>query len=271
MSTGDPWIPLLFVIIAGIPHGAADGLVARRVGLARGWIRALAYYAGYLASVLLVLLAWQLAPVPGLAIFLIISWLHFGLGDASPTRRASLANQVLAHGGLVAVVIPVAHPDAVSGLFEILSGSGSHRVLDVLQWAGFPLWCLATLAYLVQDGLKPSSGPFEVLVLAGICLMLPPLWAFAIYFCLVHSVRHFRQLAMLFRASPEVKHGWLEIAILSVLAWLMIVAVALWLETPLTLDNAFVKATFVVVAALTVPHMILIDGLRAIATKTMPH
>ena len=76
-------VALVFVVVISLPHGAFDGAIARRgVCTHAGWFdqihHGLSWPCGGGGSILV----WQ--PGVALALFLLISALHFGSGDATP-------------------------------------------------------------------------------------------------------------------------------------------------------------------------------------------
>jgi len=76
-------IALLFVVLIGLPHGAFDGAIANHLGAGRSLAEAAKFITGYCAAAGLVIAIWIMFPAVTLTLFLIISMVHFGRGDAS--------------------------------------------------------------------------------------------------------------------------------------------------------------------------------------------
>ena len=77
-------LALAAVIIIGLPHGALDGAIAIYLGYSKRVVLLLRFVLLYVVAAALVVAAWMAAPAVCLLIFLVISMLHFGLGDARP-------------------------------------------------------------------------------------------------------------------------------------------------------------------------------------------
>ncbi|MEC8129528.1 MAG: Brp/Blh family beta-carotene 15,15'-dioxygenase, partial [Pseudomonadota bacterium] len=69
-------------VLIGQPHGARDGAIAIHLGFTRKLLHFMRFLALYIAMAGLVVGAWLLAPTLCLFVFLVISMLHFGAGDA---------------------------------------------------------------------------------------------------------------------------------------------------------------------------------------------
>ena len=87
-------------------------------------------------------------------------------------------------------------------------------------------------------------------------MILPPLWGFAFYFCCVHSVRHFFNLSKKLQIIGKFD---IFALLLTVTVTLILIMVATFLLEGKEFENDLVKITFIGLAALTVPHMLLVD------------
>ena len=76
-------IALLFVILIGLPHGAFDGAIANHLGAGRSFATAAKFITSYCAAAGLVIAIWIMFPAVTLTLFLMISMIHFGRGDAA--------------------------------------------------------------------------------------------------------------------------------------------------------------------------------------------
>ena len=102
----------------------------------------------------------------------------------------------------------------------------------------------------------------ELVILAILFGLVSPLVAFSLYFCGVHTPRH---LARIWHAVSEDRRGrakMLTLALVFTLASWIAGGLSLWLVSPAeTIDEAILRVVFIGLAALTVPHMILVDGM----------
>ncbi|MEO1082909.1 MAG: Brp/Blh family beta-carotene 15,15'-dioxygenase [Acidobacteriota bacterium] len=262
------------VAIFGVPHGALDHLLGRRLlrrQLGRLWIPT--FFGAYLALSALVLAAWWRFPVPALVTFLAISAVHFGLGDVR--REWSTATlyplEVAARGSLPIVVPILSYPAEVSRLFGALIGGPGPSEAALWRYAAILAAALApALGWtLLHHGRQLAGGGagfhgevvLEILALLTIFLFTPPLIAFLIYFCGWHSARHTLETVEQLWPGP-LRRGLLRFLGLAAPLSFATVALAAIGWTLLTgrglaADPALLQVVFIGLAALTVPHMLL--------------
>ncbi len=255
--------------LIGVPHGTSDFVVAHRAlrpALGRGWLPA--FLVGYLAVVALVLLAWMVAPLATLLAFLVLSALHFGFGDLAPeVRRPCLTLGVRATTPLLPVLL--LRSGEVPSLIALLGKVGEPAVaatLDILRWPLVSAWGLAVSCLVIpavcgsrRDGAPTKLDAAEIGALALAAVTLPPLAAFALYFCLVHAVRHMIDIGDDHRPHDARRAAVLVafIVVPSALVCTVLLA-ATWdgIAGALGTEEVLVWAIRLI-AALTVPHMAL--------------
>lgn len=254
-------IALAAVTLVGLPHGAMDAAVALALGYGRNPGRLAGFIGLYLLLAALVIGFWMLAPILALGLFLLISLVHFGLGDTDREDRWPRYIQMACHGGIVTIAIPLAHRGEVTTLFEMISGP--HALLWPVLETGAVLCLGAGLAYAVLAFRDRSlrKGFAEWLGLAVLVTLLPPLVGFAFYFTLVHTPRHILRITTALRASQPHLPVWGMTAGFTLATWAMAGAAFLMLKGQIGMDAASLRIVFIGLAALTVPHMILIDGI----------
>ena len=186
------------ILLIGVPHGGLDGAIARRIGWPKGLLAWLGFHIGYIALAALVVWLWLQWPVSGLAVFLLISALHFGSSDIALTQSESAQKSnhqwlpLITHGGLVSIAIPSLQPIAVQPLFIILVGDvGAQILIEIIGMAFLP-WLLSCFLYCAYAIIYPAwrTSLFNLGVLLILVFLLPPLTSFALYFCFWHSRRH---------------------------------------------------------------------------------
>ena len=261
---------LLAVMLVGLPHGAFDGAIAFFIGAGRTPARITSFLAGYSVLAGLYIGFWYLMPLPALIIFLALSIIHFGSGDIQPAHlpiEESLqglfkAARIFSHGGVVGIVLPSLHSEEVSALYSILTGGDASIIMAITAML-LPLWALSFIVYLLAS-LKFESlygGVIEIGVLCILTAFLPPLAGFAAYFCLVHSRRHFLVIWYAMHEMLSRKTILITALILTIVTWAA-TAAAFYLQADLaavSLEDAALRTVFISLAALTVPHMILVD------------
>ena len=256
-------VALAAIVIIGLPHGAFDGAVALALGYGKTLKSMLGFVVTYVAISLLVVLFWLAFPVLALLLFLAISAVHFGIGDSLSGAFLQRGIQSLSHGGLVVVGVSLMHRPEVDPIFAHLVAGKTSLLWAVLSIAAYGLAVIlmgyAVLAYR-HPKLRLRFG--ELAGLALVYYLLPPLVGFALYFCVVHSVRHVRHLWNDLRYNAYGHRRMLPLAVLFTGASWLAGAITLWLmPTAETLDGAILRVVFIGLAALTVPHMMLVDGL----------
>jgi len=253
-------IALLFVVLIGLPHGAFDGAIANYLGVGRSFATAAKFIASYCAVAGLVIATWIMFPAITLALFLIISMIHFGRGDASAKPGPVFMMQVLLHGGLPIFGIIYFQQSSVIPLFDALTNGASNLAILVSKIMVPMMGLMAGLYGLMafrNASLRPRFAEFILLAVAF--AILPPLVSFALYFCIIHTGRHMRLIWHVLASTSSPKGLYRQAAGFTLTSWLVGGAAFLWLETG-NLDAALLQVVFIGLAALTVPHMILVDG-----------
>ena len=101
---------------------------------------------------------------------------------------------------------------------------------------------------------------FQLFCLGIVFYLLPPLLAFAFYFCFVHSIRHFKSIyATLNDGLSDKKIYWLTF-LFSAITWAISGLILILNQGAIEIETQVFRIIFIGLAALTVPHMILIDG-----------
>ena len=244
------------ILLLGVPHGAFDTIFAWRlygIGSFLGWVGFVIVYLLLAAAVVAV---WMVTPAVFLLGFLLISAVHFS-GD--PTEGTPLLTRLL-YGGSILVLPALLHPEEVSRLFGLLVGESTACMvmpwIRLLAWGWLPGVLLAAIWRTGRDRLSA----LEIGSVALLALAAPPLVSFTLFFCGMHSARHIlRTIDYSGLTSTRV----LLLAALLPMAGVMVSSAAAWYflrETPL--EARVVQIIFVGLAALTVPHMILVERVR---------
>jgi len=261
------FLAIAAILLIGVPHGGLDGAVARRVGWPNGILPWVLFHLIYLLLAASVAGLWWLYPLPSLMFFLLISAVHFGSSDIrhidAPSARAAWL-PLVAHGGLVVIAIPVLQSAAVEPLFAALVGAdNSLWLLQQIDQLLLP-WGLSVFAYVIYTVYQPRwRGPLlNLIVLIALAYLLPPLVSFALYFCLWHSRSHMLRIWRSIATDQRARSARETIAY-SLLAYAAGAVYWFYYRGDLTsltaLPPALLQLTFIGLAALTVPHMLLVD------------
>tara|TARA_Y100000766_G_C18892731_1_gene599361 strand:- start:294 stop:1112 length:819 start_codon:yes stop_codon:yes gene_type:complete len=253
-------VPLLLILLAGLPHGATDGVIAQYFAAKRLWSFSL-FIILYSAIAALTVIIWYLAPFVGLVIFVALSISHFGMMDTSESAHLPYrAIRIFAHGVMPILVIATAHSKETAEIFSILIQDNASELIYLLKIAT-PIWALIVSWLFLFQGVLGRRAAIEIGILTIILTLLPPLWGFALYFCGIHSLRHFRKVIRVFQPLKK-QFYWIFFAI-SIFSITFVLSMAYWL-TSANFDNSLIRATFIGLAALTMPHILLIDCFNAL-------
>ena len=253
-------LSLMAVLLIGVPHGAADAAIAMQTRLADSQQKLVGFLIAYCGLTALVVAAWFTAPNLSLMIFLALTVFHFGRGDALAYGRDTLFLRALLHGGFI-ISIALAHEVEVTALFRLLTAQDVWPIMSALRLA-FLLWLAALGVALITDKIKLAAFG-EIAALFILACSLPPLMAFALYFCGIHSLRHFKRLARDPRLNTAFHRRFgLCLAALSI----AVIAVSAIIIDPNHIGDGLLQSLFIALAALTVPHMLLVDGIDPMRT-----
>ena len=249
------------IVSLGVPHGAFDVAVARQLfGIVdlRGWALFSLFYIGLAAIVVAV---WWLAPTLFLCAFLVVAALHFG-GD--PAAGAPTLSRVL-YGGAVIVLPALWHGAELQRLLGLVAGPASGEIVaSVLGLLAAP-WLGATAFACVLQARTSRLAAAEHAALAALSVAAPPLVAFTVYFCAMHSPRH------ILRTLAGLRGGAARRALATALwptAAVLAAAVGVGaLAGGVPMETRVMQLVFVGLAALTLPHMVLLERARRVGAS----
>ncbi len=253
-------LALLAVVFIGLPHGAMDGALAVHFGWMKRPLFASTFLITYVGLAAVVVFLWSINPVVSFVAFLAISVYHFGRGDSTSTQTGREVVESLARGGLVIGGISHFHPAEADAVFSALVGSTTTGV-----WLFLDAVVALTAVCLVESMLFKQRGErsrflIEMSFLTVVFITLPPLAGFAVYFCLVHSMRHFSAMRGVLQATVSTLRITQTTVVFSLLTWAFGLLVFAQRTASVGVEPALLQVVFIGLAALTVPHMLLIDG-----------
>jgi Brp/Blh family beta-carotene 15,15'-monooxygenase len=260
----------LAALAIGIPHGAVDHLITLPSLTAT---QRIAFIASYLAVVGLVIWAILSANVLGFQLVVLMSAIHFGLGDAAFVSELNARKSdnrpfpklpFAIASGFTPVVIPLVSAQSTQALEAVnpnLVGwaMGFAPVLFIAMTTvsvGAIIWMLFVKSY--QEAI-------DLGLLLTLSLVAPPLLAFAIYFGLWHAMRHTVRVSLELRKS-QIAHeqgkparAFSQAVLAGIPALILVLGfvVYLTLTRGTDLSTELLWYGLVVVWALTVPHMLL--------------
>ena len=256
----------------GIPHGAVDHLVALPKTTKPKLLLLIIGYVLIAVAAVFAILHWNKL---GFQLVLAMSALHFGFGDAAfiaeldrlenrPRMRQKVQNMFAISSGIIPVFIPLLKDSTKSALQEInplLITWASEVAPQIRFLIGF--FFAVTLILLIKD--NRIRELVDLIFLAGLAIVAPPLVAFALYFGCWHATRHTARLTLLLPKSVKAaqenkpKKSFISAVIpgLPALFGTVFFAFIIFLRDKSDLDASYLWYLLVVVWALTVPHMIV--------------
>ena len=251
-STHVNMLAAVAIVLAGIPHGTLDVEIAAAHFGQKGITGKIRIIGGYLLCAAFMVFLWILLPELALISFLIISIVHF-----SRDWRGGVDPFLAMMVGWALVALPaLASPDDVAMIFAALTGSNNGAVIAALLGAASVPAALGSLVFAYwafRHDDKQSA--LEVLACIVAALFLPPLVAFAIFFCGLHSPRH---MADALRETGDLSPLKKTAIICAVFALSLGLGVVMFLyQGDVPADMGIIRTAFILISTLTVPHFIL--------------
>ena len=255
----------------GIPHGAVDHLITIKDGSKVKVILVMVVYVAIAVLSAVAIFNWS---AWGFRLVLVMSFLHFGVGDAAfineldnleGKRKLGKASQTFyaLAAGSIPVLIPLTQKTSTSALSKV------HP--NLISWAGnfdtqirlFILF-VSISAFILLLFAKRYRELFDLLLLGLLALIAPPLVAFAVYFGCWHAIRHTSRLTLLLPKSislansGEAFKSFVSAVLPGIPALLLTLVVAvITLAARKDVSSNYFWTLLVIVWALTVPHMMV--------------
>jgi Brp/Blh family beta-carotene 15,15'-monooxygenase len=244
------------ILLLGVPHGAFDTIFAYRLYDLRKPTDWMLFTMIYLLLAVVVVAVWWWAPMGFLILFLLISAAHFS-GD--PVEGTPHATRIL-YGGSVLLLPALLHSEEMARLFGLLVGDEPALLLmpwiKLIAWIWLPCVALGVILLAWSDWL----GAMEIASVVLLSVAAPPLIAFTLFFCGMHSARH---ILRTIDYSGSLSRRLLALsALLPMIGVVAVSALVWWFLKGKSLDERLIQIVFVGLAALTVPHMALVERVR---------
>ena len=259
----------LFALAVGIPHGALDHFVTVPRTNKKIMFIFISIYVLVACVAVLAILKWN---VLGFQIVVLMSLVHFGVGDSAflneldrlkgkTSSHLPTTFVVLAFGS-IPVVMPLINSSSTSALSQVNTNLINwHQGFDQgLRSVVLALFIVALVALVVT---KRFRDVIDLFLLAALAVLTPPLIAFAVYFGCWHAMRHTARLTLVlpeslsaYEQGKALKAFWSAVLPgTPALIGAFILAAGLWIYG--NVDKSFFWFVLTIVWALTVPHMIV--------------
>ncbi len=274
---------LVGMLLLGVPHGAADLLVANNISIMEGRkFRHASFLISYLGRILLFALILWAFPWIGLSIFLIISAFHFGETDFAQHEMSDLWGRlfVISYGLCVLAILLLTHLSEVTPLLSFLAEQGLVEAV-VRQISSMRTFIFTGLVFtLAVSGIqvhfrRPGffsewirSEALYIPVLLLFVWQLPLLLGFTFYFIGWHSVLSMNSiLTYLVKVNGlSVSNVWRQIFFYSGLAIIgtLVIGASGYMFADI---NAMIWYSLMSLAVLTGPHMVVMHNMYTLLRR----
>ncbi|ABU71130.1 MAG: Brp/Blh family beta-carotene 15,15'-dioxygenase [Pseudomonadota bacterium] len=241
--------PLIAILVFGLPHGALDIIMLNKLTVEKrsSQVTLATACIAYFLVVVCCLFTWLWLPTFCLCLFLALAAYHFGCDwtNIAPKRWRLVGIIVLAMPALF-------QPNSVAMYFSALGvpHDATRNIVLTMSILG-----LLSLTALLIDFRQISLELITWLVVLSLTsYALPVLYYFCVYFCGLHGPLHTLDIKRRYRLS------WYFLVKASAIPMVSaaIIAVCFFFFLPNDFDgNKWLPTVFVVLFALTVPHLIL--------------
>jgi len=266
------WVVVLSVLVIGIPHGAIDHIMAAELyDLNQTLKDHLLFYASYLLVMIVIGVLWIFLPEAGMALFLIISIYHFGQADMEEFLiRHEPFNRLFyfARGFLIIGLIIFSDPLTTYPIMADAMRIDTIVFSGFMPAATFSLWFIISVYFIISTAAvltnrieDASTFIVDSLLLTFFLLVTGPLIGFAVYFALWHSAGHINEMREFFEGrgkSLSVGKFYKKATPFTIVS-IIGLALLLYINVQLNLENQFLSLMFILISVLTLPHMLIVE------------
>ena len=238
---------LSLVVILGVPHGSLDVLFARQTYQLAHMTKWIKFLSLYMASCLLIIALWMLAPGFFFVAFLILSAIHFSDDINLPGHQLLK----LSYGFAIISLPSLMNGNELTNLYGmIVDAKLAQQIVLISKYVS--LFLLPALLLLFYINKVNFRSQLEITSISILFLLATPILAFTIYFCLMHSARHLVRSRFFLEAFQ--RQQFIYALILPTIA-VIIMGFGIWhFKLAPSFERDLIQIIFVGLAALTVPH-----------------
>ena len=262
---------LIGILLLGVPHGAADLLVANRnADAGKKVFSRVRFLAIYINRLFLFAAILWFFPVIGILIFIFFAAYHFGETDLHKFKTNTLLGKlfVISYGLVILTVILLQHFEEVKPVFQLFEAGKKNELLihwininryNILSVTGI-LFFITTFIYFLRNGNNDINEKGQFLIHFAVILFilfnLPMLLGFTFYFVVWHSVISLNNIVLYLRNNNTYPLNVIfrQILLYSALA---ITGIGLFGLTGFMFISSHAVAGYIFLglAVLTAPHM----------------
>ena len=262
---------LFLILTIGVSHGSLDYIKGKKLLELFNIQRTYLFYLLYILIALGIIFTWILLPSITLILFLIVASYHFGKEDTEflVIDKSYLTEILYFFKGFLIILAPMYfHFQDTVNIFKLLliDNEVFYSVLNFVEAnkiieIGIIISTASSIFFFLNkfEIIKFSIflDFFSIIILN---YYLPPLIAFTIYFCFLHSIRHSISLAVELDGN-SLLNGFkifVKKAIpLTILTGVFCLISLYLLNSGSNLDSSILKVIFIGLASLTFPHILL--------------
>lgn len=272
------------ILLLGVPHGAADYLVAsRNADLSEKNFSPKKFFVVYLGRLVLFALVLIFFPVVGNILFILFAAFHFGETDLYQFKTNTLLGKifVISYGLVILSVITLHHFDEVIPILQLFeSGKENQTIINwvsvnrylILSVNGI-LFFVSTFIYFLKNSQFENTDKGQFLIRFALILFilfnLPMLLGFTFYFVLWHSLLSLNNIVNYLRKNSTTSYTIITKQIL-LYSSIAILGILMFGITGFMFinKNSIAGYIFLGLAVLTAPHMeVMYDMYVAIRQK----
>ena len=262
---------LFLILTIGVSHGSLDYIKGKKLLELFNIQRTYLFYLLYILIALSIIFTWVLLPSITLILFLIVASYHFGKEDTEflVIDKSYLTEILYFFKGFLIILAPMYfHFQDTVNIFKLLliDNEVFYSILSfveaniIIEIGIFISTTSSIFLFLNKFEIIKFSIFLDFFSIIILNYYLPPLIAFTIYFCFLHSIRHSISLAVELDGN-SLLNGFkifVKKAIpLTILTGVFCLISLYLLNSGNNLDSSILKVIFIGLASLTFPHILL--------------
>ena len=241
---------IFFIIFFGLPHGALDTLLAKKNNLYNNFLSFIKFNFIYVLIAIITFLLWFFFPVLSLFTFLLISIFHF---SEDWKNKINFLQRVTLAASLISLTV-FFHREEVTSIFFSLTKTNKAIYLSIffyyMNYVIIPM-----LLLILFYNIKNNKIVMNIITIALTAFLLNPLIYFLCYFCFFHSIKNFKESKKFLFPKNNSLHK--KVIFINLLLTLILSIIIFKIFLTGTIEDKLLKITFIGLASLTVPHMLL--------------
>jgi len=252
------YILSIATLIGGVPHGALDFFILRRIFNNKSFYLSLA---SYLLLSIAVFMIFNMFPIAFFLLFLFYSAIHFGDSDWEEHHIASKIGW-----GLSVISIPaLIDPQGISYFYSIFTDQNTGSSITTTMIYLSVISILLTISFEADRYIK-----VVVLLAFAITSYLTNIYfGFASYFVAFHSYHHMQYWKRKVGRHTFTILFFITLSVVSVFALQLLFQFIPINRTGLQFEEEMIYTVFLIIGALTVPHMLLVSYAKYLSVDDM--